>query len=72
MKNQNEKRKIVITANDFWRLLGVIFVVAGYFVEHEKNFEASFGEFSFRGEALAVLGIALIFVPVFLRSRNAK
>lgn len=60
-------KRIVITKNDFWRFLGVVFVVAGYFVEHEKLFEASFGEFSFRGEALAVLGILLIFLPIFLR-----
>lgn len=63
-------KRIVITKNDFWRLLGVMFVVAGYFVKHEKIFEASFGEFSFRGEALAVVGILLVFLPIFLRGKR--
>ena len=62
--------KIVVTANDLWRFVGAIFVVAGYFIDSEKAIELSLGEASFKGEAVAVLGLALIFVPIFLRNKK--
>ena len=64
--------RIVVTGNDFWRIIGVVFVVAGYFIKNEKAVELTLGEASLKGEAVAVLGLALIFVPIFLRGGRAK
>lgn len=62
--------KIIITKNDFYRFAGVLLVASGYFIDKEKPLSATIYNISFQGETVAILGIILIFVPLFLRNKN--